>query len=167
MYPSLHTYKHTPPKHHHATHTFSSPTFPPPLNTTSYTLLPRAHTPLPLAPQQHMVPHTHPHNPNKTYTPLFTNPSLPTMQLLLTNRCILNYLYAYYSIVALLHAIKHFVDTNRNCLQQLIVHIVNALDFLLCRLRRHKKTRNPHAAQTLVYSLVKEQQKQVTETFSE
>ena len=92
--------------------------------------------------------HTHPRNPNKTYTPLFTNPSLPTMQLLLTNRCILNYLYAYYSIVPLLHAIKHFVDTNRNCLQQLIVHIVNALDLPLCRLRRHKKTRNPHAAQT-------------------
>ena len=73
------------------------------------------------------------------------------MQLLLTNRCILNYLYACFSIVPLLHAIKHFVDTNRNCLQ-LIVHIVNALDLPTCIhnlwiRRRHNKIQNPNAAQ--------------------
>ena len=96
------------------------------------------------------------------------------MQLLLTNRCILNYLYACFSIVPLLHAIKHFVDTNRNCLQ-LIVHIVNALDLptrihnLWIR-RRHNKIQNPNAAQKLVYPSIKyiktekKREKQITKT---
>ena len=110
MYPLLHTYKHTLSKHHHAMHTFSSPTFPPPLNTTSYTLLPRAHTPPPLASQQHMVPHTHTHThthikatqTKPTHTGYQTHPCnvnkpycLPTLLYLQcscywTNRCTLN-----------------------------------------------------------------------------
>ena len=129
----------------------------PPLNTTSYTLLPRAHTPPPLASQQHMVPHphtnTHTTQTKPTHTGCKTHPCnvnrpycLPTLLYLQccsywTNRCTLNtcmlavVLYPFYMLMNILLIQTKIVYSNILC----ALDLPTCIDNLWVR-RRHNKT---------------------------